>query len=413
MSDSSVGVAVIGAGMAGRSHAQAYRSASTIEGPAGPPIRLVAIADVNAEFARATADRYGFERAETSWQAVAEAPDIDAVSIVVANPLHREIAEALLATGKHVLCEKPLAPTTADAEAMVKAAEQADRVAVTGFSYRRSPAIAAIAAQVHDGQVGDVGHFNGRYWCDYGADPNAPTSWRYEGPTGSGALADVGSHLIDVGEQLCGPMVRIRGAELPTIIKERPVPLAAALGHAASVPVSDVRKTVTNEDIATFVCEFTGGAVGTFSVSRVAHGHPNGLAFEVFGSAGAAGFDLIRNSEFSFFDRSAPAATSGWRQVVVGPQHPYVEAGQAMPFAGVGHGGQELFTFQARAFLDEIAASTVSLAVPRLLTACTTSGSRARSWSVRRQDRLCRCHCEGCPPSRKTADRAPGSLTDR
>lgn len=133
------GVAVIGAGMAGRSHAHAYRTAQTVFGTEAPAVRLVAIADINREFATHTAQRYGFERAESSWQAIAEADDIDAVSIVVANHLHREIAEALLAAGKHVLCEKPLAPTVADAQAMVAAAEKSGRVASCGFSYRRSP----------------------------------------------------------------------------------------------------------------------------------------------------------------------------------------------------------------------------------------------------------------------------------
>jgi predicted dehydrogenase len=115
----SIGVAVIGAGMAGRSHAHAYRTAQTVFGTDAPPVRLVAIADVNTDFANHTRDRYGFDRAESSWQAIVDAEDIDAVSIVVANHLHREIAEALLASGKHVLCEKPLASSVEDAEAMV------------------------------------------------------------------------------------------------------------------------------------------------------------------------------------------------------------------------------------------------------------------------------------------------------
>ena len=350
-----VSVAVIGAGMAGRSHAHAYRMAQTVFGSGAPPVRLAAIADVNADFATFTAERYGFERAETSWQAVVEADDIDAVSIVVANHLHREIAEALLASGKHVLCEKPLTSSVEDAEAMVKAAEASGRVAATGFSYRRSPAISAIRDQLSAGSLGKLGHFNGRYWCDYSADPQAPSSWRYTGPLGSGALADIGSHLIDTAEQLCGPISTIRGAALPIVIADRPLPLGAALGHAAGVAVSEDRAPVTNEDIATFVVAFASGAAGTFSVSRVAHGYPNALGFEVFGTQGAASFDLGRNSEFGFVDTVPDRATNGWRQVLVGPDHPYVTAAQSMPFAGVGHGGQEFFTYQARAFLDQIA----------------------------------------------------------
>ena len=349
------GVAVIGAGMAGRSHAHAYRTAQTVFGTGAPAVRLVAIADLNREFATHTAQRYGFERTEPSWQAIANADDIDAVSIVVANHLHREIAEGLLAAGKHVLCEKPLAPSVADARAMVAAAEKSRRVASCGFSYRRSPAVAAVAEQIRTGALGQLLHFNGRYWCDYAADPDAPGSWRYTGPPGSGALADLGSHLIDLAEQLCGPVTSIRGATLPIVIKDRPVPLGSALGHAAGGAVSAQREPVTNDDIATFVAEFAGGAAGTFSISRVAMGHPNELAFELSGTRAAARFDLSRNAEFGFVDSTPDPATNGWRRVVIGPEHPYIAAAQSMPFAGVGHGDQEFFTYQARAFLDEIA----------------------------------------------------------
>jgi predicted dehydrogenase len=119
--------------------------------------------------------------------------------------------------------------------------------------------------------------------------------------------------------------------------------------------VSDVREPVTNDDIATFVVEFASGAAGTFSVSRVALGHANTLGFEVFGTAGAASFDLSANAEFGFVDNGPAAVTNGWRRVLTGPEHPYVAAGQSMPFQGVGHGGQDFFTYQARAFLDAIA----------------------------------------------------------
>src|ERR1700760_4796837 len=122
MAGPGIGVAVIGAGMAGRAHAHGYRAAPGVFGSELPPVRLVAIADAYEPFARDTAQRYGYERAETSWEAIAEAPDIDAGSVVVANRLHREIVKALREAGKHVLCEKPLAPSVADGEAMAERA---------------------------------------------------------------------------------------------------------------------------------------------------------------------------------------------------------------------------------------------------------------------------------------------------
>lgn len=351
----SIGVAVIGAGMAGRAHAAGYRTASTVFDTDLPEVRLVAIADAHEPFARDAAKRYGYERVETDWRAIVEAPDIDAVSIVVANSLHREIAEALLAAGKHVLCEKPMAPSIADARAMVSAADTSDRVAALGFTFRRSPAINAIRQQITEGGLGRVTHFDGHYWCDYGLNPDAPMSWRYHGGAGSGALADIGSHLVDVGEFLCGPVQSVRGTVLSTAVTSRPTPIGAAVGHAAGVEVSDTREPVENEDLATFTATFAGGAIGTFTVSRVAFGHANSLGFHAFCADGAASFELARPAEFTIADRAPAGPVNGYRQVLTGPDHPYLTKGMPMDFPSVGYGQNDLFVFQARAFLDQVA----------------------------------------------------------
>ena len=360
---SSIGVAVIGAGMVGRAHANGYRAASTVYGTDGPDVRLVAIADLNEEFAQDTATRFGYERTEKSWEALVDAPDVDAVSVAVANHLHREIVEAMLAAGKHVLCEKPLAPTSEDAQAMVDAADRSHQVAAVGFTFRRSPAINAIRARLDDAHLGDVRHFNGHYWCDYGADPKAPISWRYRGGPGSGALADIGSHMVDLGEFLCGPIDSVQGAMLETLVEERPVPVGTAMGHAAT-EVSDETEPVDNEDVATFTARFAGGTVGTFSVSRVHFGHANALGFEVFCEHGAAGFDLERAAEFTIADSTPAAEINGYRQVLVGPAHPYIAKGLPMDFPSVGHGQNDFFVYQARAFLNAIAGRTDELPPP-------------------------------------------------
>jgi predicted dehydrogenase len=354
MTDSSIGVAVIGAGMAGRAHAAGYRSASTVYDEGLPEIRLAAIADVNPTFAADTARRFGFERAEPGWEAVAAADDVDVVSVVVANPLHRQIVEGLLAAGKHVLCEKPMAPTVTDAEAMVAAAEASGRETGIGFVFRRSPAINAIRDQLAAGAIGRPLHFNGHYWCDYGVDPRGPMSWRYKGGPGSGALSDIGSHLIDLAEFVCGPIQSVRGAVLSTFVTERALPLGAAVGHAAA-EVSDVTEPVENEDLVTFTATFASGATGTLSASRAAYGLANSLGFELFTSSGAATFDLARAGEFGFVDGTPAGPTQGYRQVLVGPAHPYVTGGIPMDFPGVGYGQNDLFTFQARAFLEQVA----------------------------------------------------------
>jgi predicted dehydrogenase len=354
MSDSSIGVAVIGAGMAGRAHAAGYRSASTVYGEGLPEIRLAAIADVNPAFAADTARRFGYERAEGGWEAVAAADDVDVVSVVVANPLHRRIVEGLLAAGKHVLCEKPMAPTVEDAEAMVAAAGASDRETGIGFVFRRSPAIGAIREQLASEAMGRPLHFNGHYWCDYGVDPRGPMSWRYKGGPGSGALSDIGSHLIDLAEFVCGPIQSVRGAVLSTFVTERALPLGAAVGHAAA-EVSDVTEPVENEDLVTFTATFESGATGTLSASRAAFGLANSLGFELFTSSGAATFDLARAGEFGFIDGAPAGPTQGFRQVLVGPGHPYLTGGIPMDFPGVGYGQNDLFTFQARAFLEQVA----------------------------------------------------------
>ena len=350
----SIGVAVIGAGMAGRAHAAGYRSASTVYGEGLPEIRLAAIADVNPAFATDTARRFGFARAEAGWEAVAAADDVDVVSVVVANPLHRQIVEGLLDAGKHVLCEKPMAPTVEDAEAMVAAAKASGRETGIGFVFRRSPAIGAIREQLASGAVGRPLHFNGHYWCDYGVDPRGPMSWRYKGGPGSGALSDIGSHLIDLSEFVCGPIRSVRGTVLSTFVTERALPAGAAVGHAAA-ELSDVTEPVENEDLVTFTATFASGATGTLSASRAAYGLANSLGFELFTSSGAATFDLARAGEFGFIDGAPAGPTQGFRQVLVGPAHPYLTGGIPMDFPGVGYGQNDLFTFQSRAFLEQVA----------------------------------------------------------
>jgi predicted dehydrogenase len=349
-----IGVAVIGAGMAGRAHAHGYRSAGTVFSADLPPVRLVSVADINEDLARDTARRYGFERFDTSWEAIVKADDVDAVSVVVANHLHREIVTALAAAGKHVLCEKPLAPNSTDARAMLDAVEAAGIVAREGFTFRRAPGISAVREQLRSGELGRPLYISGQYWTDYGGDPQAPMSWRYRGGPGSGALADLGSHLTDVAEFLLGPVESVTGADLSTVIPDRPLPLGHVVGHA-HVEVSDEREPVENDDWASFSVRFENGATGDLSVSRIAFGHPNTLKFEVFCERGALSFDVSRPGEFAIATGGLPGHSSGFRRVIVGVEHPYIAGGLAMDATGIGFGHNDSFVYQARAFLDEIA----------------------------------------------------------
>ena len=358
-----IGIAVIGAGMAGKAHAAAYRVAPTLYASTLPDLRYVSIGDVNAEVGRAAARRYGYERSDTDWRAIADDPDIQVVSVVIANSLHLEVVRGLIEAGKHVLCEKPLSDTLASARKMVDLAREASSVVRIGLTYRRQPGVAAIRDWIRDGTLGRVLHFSGRYWCDYGCNPMAPMSWRYKGPMGSGALADLGSHLTYLSEFLCGEITTVSGGAFATAIKERPVPLGAVVGHGLAA-VSDRKETVENDDYATFTA-FFGETRGSLEVSRVAAGYPNGLDFEVFCENGAASFHQDTPSQVRLYLNGDHPGRNGYRTVNLGSDHPYVAGGMPIDVSGVGFGQNEGFTYQARAFLEEVAGIPEEESLPR------------------------------------------------
>jgi predicted dehydrogenase len=358
-----IGIAVIGAGMAGRAHAAAYRIAPSLYESILPDLRFLSIGDISPELGSLAAQRFGYERADTSWQAIAENPAIDVVSVVVANSLHRKIVEGLVAAGKHVLCEKPLSDNLEDARAMSDLARSADTVVRIGFTFRRAPGVAALRELVTSGALGRVLHVDGRYWCDYASDPMGPISWRYKGAPGSGALADIGSHVAYLIEFLGGNVQEVSGGRFTTAITERPVPLGTVVGHGQAA-VSDAYEAVENDDYASFSAQFER-SVGVVQVSRVAAGHPNGLALEVFGDAGAAKWEQERSGEFQLMLNEGAAGTRGFRRVIIGPDQPYFAGGLPMDAPGVGIGQNDGFVFQARAFLEEVAGIDESDSLPR------------------------------------------------
>jgi predicted dehydrogenase len=358
-----IGVAVIGAGMAGRAHAAAYRIAPTLYKSTLPDLRFVSIGDVSPELGSLAARRFGYERNDTSWQVIAEDPDIHVVSVVVANFLHREMVEGLVAAGKHVLCEKPLSDNLEDARAMADLARNANTVVRIGFTFRRAPGVAALRELVTSGTLGRILHIDARYWCDYASDPQGPISWRYKGAPGSGALADIGSHVAYLVEFLGGDVQEVSGGRFTTAITERPVPLGTVVGHGQAA-VSDTYEPVENDDYASFSAQLER-SVGVVQVSRVAAGHPNGLALEVFGDNGAAKWEQERSAEFQLMLNDGPASTRGYRRVILGPDHPYFAGGLPMDAPGVGVGQNDGFVFQARAFLEEVAGIDESESLPR------------------------------------------------
>jgi predicted dehydrogenase len=348
-------VAVIGAGMAGRAHANGYRAIRSLFSQPPAAVRLIAVADANEMLASDLAYRYGFERATTEWREVAAATDVDAVSVVLPNHEHRPVVEGLLAAGKHVLCEKPLAPTAADAYAMLEAARAAGVVHMVGFNLRRAPAVAAIQTALARGDLGEPRHLLARYLTDYALSPQAPFTWRYRRDlAGGGALNDIGAHIIDMGRYLLGEIESIQGATLTTFVTERPVPRGQVIGHERA-EASGEMAAVDTDDVVAFTARFANGVAGDFAANRVAAGYRNSAGFTLIGSTGAATFDSERFGEFGYFDGRHDDDLNGFRRVVTGPKHPYLQESLIMPVAGVGHGYAETFIAQAYEFLRAIA----------------------------------------------------------
>jgi predicted dehydrogenase len=263
------------------------------------------------------------------------------------------MVEGLVAAGKHVLCEKPLSDNLEDARAMADLARSANAVVRIGFTFRRAPGVAALRELVTSGALGRILHVDARYWCDYASDPKGPMSWRYKGAPGSGALADIGSHVAYLVEFLGGDVQEVSGGRFATAITDRPVPLGTVVGHGQAA-VSDTYEPVENDDYATFSARLEQ-TVGVVQVSRVAAGHPNGLALEVFGENGAAKWEQERSGEFQLMLNEGPSGARGYRRVIIGPDHPYFAGGLPMDAPGVGVGQNDGFAFQARAFLEEVA----------------------------------------------------------
>jgi predicted dehydrogenase len=342
--------------MIGRAHARAFRALEAAFQPAPARVELSVVADPDAPLARDAQVRWGIGRAVSSWAEVVEADDVDIACVGLPNQDHRAAVEALVNSGKHVLCEKPLAPTVADARSILDSAQRAGVTHGVGFNLRRAPAVAAIKQAIGSGAIGEPRQFTTSFFTDYAATPNVPFTWRYQHAlAGSGALGDVGSHVIDLGRYLVGDIVTVSGATLDTFIHERPVPAGHVTGHSIAATTGEFG-TVDTDDAGVFTCRFAGGAIGDVRFSRVACGH-NAPAFDLIGSRGAVHFDMERPAEFTIFSPVAgeDPAFSGFRRVVIGPRHPYFSDVAALPVPGVGYGYSETYLAQAYEFVRAVA----------------------------------------------------------
>jgi predicted dehydrogenase len=360
MSERGIRVAVIGAGMAGRAHAAGYRNARSLYGDTVPDVKLVAVADANRAVAADLAAKFGFDRVESSWEAIAEADDIDAVSVVLPNSEHRAAVEGVLSRGKAVLCEKPLARSAAEAMVMEAAAERSGAIANVAFTHRFAPPIAAVKHLIDEGRLGAPRQVMSHYLADHGRDAKAPFAWRHDITlAGGGSLVDLGAHNVEAARFMLGDIRAIRGAVLSIRISERHRALGVTKGHEKAA-LSNAVRPVTTDDEAMFLAEFENGCVGVFTTSRVATGFKNASGFVLVGSEASASFDWERLAEFGWADGSAEHYTEGWTRVLLGDQHPYLAEGLVMPVAGVGFGLGDVFIFQAADFVTAVATNTPS-----------------------------------------------------
>ncbi|KQS63912.1 Gfo/Idh/MocA family protein [Modestobacter sp. Leaf380] len=379
-------VAMVGHAFMGAAHSQAWRTAPRFfDLPLRPEMSLLVGRD--AERTAAAADRLGWAATSTDWQAAVQSPDVDLVDVCTPGDTHAEIAIAALEAGKHVLCEKPLANSVAEAEAMTAAAERAAErgvSAMVGFTYRRVPAVALARQLVAEGRIGEVRHVRAAYLQDWIADPAAPMSWRLEADkAGSGALGDIGAHVVDLTQHITGEVVTGVSAALETFVKERPL---AAAGGSLSGTAGEGTGTVTVDDAAVFLARFSGGGLATFEATRFALGRKNAIRIEVNGSLGSLAFDFEDMNVLEFFDGAEPDTTAGFRRILVTePGHPHV--GAWWP-AGHGLGYEHAFTHQVVDLVGALAAGEQptpsfadGLAVQRVLDAVQRSAADRSTWT--------------------------------
>lgn len=300
-----IGVGMLGYAFMGKAHAHAYRELSYMTWP--PPLRplLVSIAGRSEDAVAEAALRYGFERSTTDWRDVVADPEVQLFDNSGPNALHAEPTIAAAEAGKHVVCEKPLARTADEAYEMYRRVAAAGVKHMCAYNYRFVPAVRLAREMIEAGEIGEIYHFRGSYLQDWILDPAFAKVWRLDRSiAGSGALGDLGAHVVDLGRFLVGEIASVSGV-LRTFIEDRP---------GGSVDVDDAFEATV---------EFEGGAVGTIEASRFATGRKNALRWEINGSKGSLAFDLERLNEL---EASSAGSAQGFRTILVSEgDHPFLE----------------------------------------------------------------------------------------
>ena len=308
-------IGMIGYGFMGRAHSNAYHRVNQFFDVAYQPVPR-ALAARTRDKAEAFAAHWGWQRVETDWRKLVEAPDIDAIDICSPNNTHHEIALAAAGAGKIIMCEKPLAMNLVAAREMTAAVEQSGEPNMVWFNYRRVPAIALARQIIGEGRLGKIYHYRATYLQDWTISPKVPVggaaTWRLDiDVAGSGVSGDLSTHNIDTAIWLNGSFASVCGMT-ETFIRERHRPD----GTPARVEI---------DDACTFLARFANGSSGTFEATRYARGRKNKNSFEVNGEKGSISFDLEDMHQLQYFNHDDPAHLQGWRTILVtGAEHPYM-----------------------------------------------------------------------------------------
>jgi len=369
-----IGIGMVGHAFMGAVHSHAWRSVHRFFDPPLVP-RLAVLGGRDETRAKAAAEKFGWEDVETDWRKLVARDDVGLVDVCTPGDSHAEIAIAALEAGKHVLCEKPLANSVAEAEAMAEAARRARERgvrAMVAFNYRRVPALAHARKLVAGGALGEIRHVRSVYLQDWLSDPQSPMTWRLRRESaGSGALGDLGAHIVDAAQFVTGEVITGVSALTNTFVKQRPAE-------------SGGTDEVTVDDTALFLARLSGGAVATFEATRFALGRKNAMRLEINGSKASLAFDFESMNELQWYEGTGTEA--GFRRILVTePQHPYV--GVWWP---PGHllGYEHTFTHEVADLLEAIGAGTDpapsfddGLRVQRVLAAVEKSAAAEAHWT--------------------------------
>jgi predicted dehydrogenase len=321
-----VNVGLIGYKFMGKAHSNAYKSVGMFF-PLQNRVVMKAICGRDEAAVRKAAETWGWESYETDWKKLVGRKDIDVVDVSTPGNLHAEMAIAAARAGKHVVCEKPLANSLAEARRMEKAAAKAGVKNMVFYNYRRVPAVAFARRMIREGKLGDIYHFRGAYLQDWITDPEFPLVWRLDKKVaGSGALGDIGAHIIDLALFLVGEIAEVV-ADMKTFIKKRPLPRSGSAFFAEKKTGPPQLGTVTVDDAATILARFRSGAMGTFTATRFATGRKNANQFEIYGSRGALAFNLEALNELYHYSKDDAATEQGFKKILVTDSaHPYIGA---------------------------------------------------------------------------------------